>query len=342
VSQPQLILHVGPHKTGSTTLQIRFLAARDQLAQHGVDYPTAGLFQFGHHYLKSFLAGDMADCGDLTEDRLREVGATDRSILFSSENLIYLSAEQLEKLKRLFPRHRIVAVMFIRSPVDLWPSHWQELVKHGSVFSLLDYVGAQFGLNSIVDPRHIHPSMQAARLFQAFGRRNVRIFCFNNIIESGTDLFAYFVATILGIPPVQAEIPTPSFNVSLPGESVEILRCLNEIWSARNNGASPRSAITAAYWDRRAELEATAEFADFTARYLRHARALTLDCGQDFMRRRDKTILRMIGDRIENQAGDDQLYVSQYRRTIPYAPPYWSYAAGLTATLTNLLDTLGA
>ncbi len=34
------LLHIGPHKTGTTSVQAALFAARDTMAAHGVDFPA--------------------------------------------------------------------------------------------------------------------------------------------------------------------------------------------------------------------------------------------------------------------------------------------------------------
>src|SRR4051794_41950522 len=36
------LVHIGPHKTGSTAIQVALHTARDRLAEHGVAYVTTG------------------------------------------------------------------------------------------------------------------------------------------------------------------------------------------------------------------------------------------------------------------------------------------------------------
>jgi hypothetical protein len=323
LAQPLLILHAGPHKTGSTALQLRLITAREHLNANGWDYPLFGLSQFGHHRINAFLKGELADAGDVTEESLRSLAAIRRNVILSSEDLIYQPPEQLERLRGLLEGFRIQVVMFVRTPVQLWPSHWQELVKHGREESLLEYLGACFGVNTTINPVHMQPMHQAQRFAQVFGRKRVRLFCYNNIVAAGTDLFDFFIDKVLGLPPVLPWLPTVVINPSLESHTAEMLRCLNERFRREHN-RSPGSDITAAYTTARAEIEAMPRYAEFRAAFEQHARTVTLDSDNDFLRRRDHQLLRLLGDRIENLAGPDQLYAQEYSRTIPYGTPYWA------------------
>jgi hypothetical protein len=323
VANPTLILHVGPHKTGSTALQLRLITARAHLNAHGWDYPLFGLSQFGHHRINAFLKGELDDAGDVTEESLRALAVAGHNVILSSEDLIYHASERLERLRALLDAFDVQVVIFIRTPVELWPSHWQELVKHGREESLLEYLGACFGVNTTIDPIHMQPMHQAQRFAQVFGRKRVRLFCYNNIVAAGTDLFDFFVDKVLGLPPVLPWLPTVVINPSLEPHVAEMLRCLNERFRRQHN-RSPGSDLTAAYTGIRAEIEAGPRYQAFAAAFEQHARTVTLDSDNDYLRRRDHQLVRLLGDRIENMAAPDQLYAQRYSRTIPYGTPYWA------------------
>jgi hypothetical protein len=334
-----MILHVGPHKTGSTALQLRLITARAHLQAHGYDYPLIGLSQYGHHRINAFLYGNAAEAGDVTDAALRGLAGGGLNIVLSSEDLIYQEEAQLERLRGLFDGFAIQIVLFIRTPVQLWPSHWQELVKFGRPESLLEYLGACFGVNSLIKPNNLNPVYQAQRFSQVFGRQNVRMFCYNNIVDDGIDLFEFFLDAVLHVPPVLPRLPTVVMNPSLPPDTVEMLRCLNEHFQ-RRRGGSPGSDLTAAYHAQRARIEGDARFGEFRAGFARHARTVTLDSEAEFFRRRDRQLARFLGARIENRASPDRIFAKPHSRTVPYGTPYWADQFGFGGFIAEVLDSL--
>lgn len=86
----RLVLHIGTHKTATTTIQDTFYANRDLLAQHGVVYPALGKHS-GHHGLLTDwialpLAYDLPNGGIGTLQALAaEYVDRDITLLLSSE-----------------------------------------------------------------------------------------------------------------------------------------------------------------------------------------------------------------------------------------------------------------
>ena len=53
-----LLLHVGTHKTATTSLQAALVASSGELASDGTLYPETGRIHFGHHNIAWGLIGD--------------------------------------------------------------------------------------------------------------------------------------------------------------------------------------------------------------------------------------------------------------------------------------------
>jgi hypothetical protein len=299
-----------------------------------------GISQYAHHHLNAFLTDRPDEAQDVTEASLRALAAGGQNIILSSEDLIYQTPEALERLKSVLDDFRVQPVMFIRSPVELWPSHWQELVKFGHRESFLEYLGACFGVNAMINARQLSPIHQAQRFIQVFGRSNVRIFCYNNIVADGIDLFEFFLDTVLHVPPVLPRLPTIVMNPSLRPHIVELLRCLNERFHDQH-GRTPQSSLTAAYHDKRAQVELHPGFQEFCAAFELHARTVTLDSAHEFFRRRENQLVRLLGDRIENRAAADRVYGQHYSKTVPYGTPYWADKFGFTGFVAEVLALLG-
>lgn len=59
-AKPELILHIGMGKTGTTALQEAFWKNRHVLAQAGICYPDIGVVSGAHHKISPFIPGDLA------------------------------------------------------------------------------------------------------------------------------------------------------------------------------------------------------------------------------------------------------------------------------------------
>lgn len=135
-----LFLHVGTHKTGTTSLQ-------KTLSENSVTFATAGLYfprtgrapgSGGHHNIAWELARDARfdpTFGTLSE-LVAEIAAVDSpSVCLSSEDFEYLyhDARSLERLRDAFAatNFRIAVVIYLRPQASYAESLYAELVKHG-------------------------------------------------------------------------------------------------------------------------------------------------------------------------------------------------------------------
>jgi len=141
--KPHLVLHVGPHKTGTTAIQEFCAANRDALAEAGYWYPSASRFHIQHialpaAYLKehpfipaSFLDRDPAEVIDSIRD---EVPPGFRVILSSEvfwELLMASPSTFTSMLARLKCVYRVTIVYFKRPKRDQAWSAMKHLARAG-------------------------------------------------------------------------------------------------------------------------------------------------------------------------------------------------------------------
>jgi len=134
----KLIVHVGPHKTGSTYIQRMLHDNREVLLKCGVSYPSAYYLYFGHHFLLNALNHFESD-EKIRQTIIEQTSSMDLVIL-SSENFINLAENGLKKLKSCFPEVEIKFILFLRRPSIRLVSWWQETIKQGDVHSLDDFM----------------------------------------------------------------------------------------------------------------------------------------------------------------------------------------------------------
>ncbi len=143
----QVILHVGTHRTGSTSLQ-RFLAEhRDGVVREaGYRYPVGMVdadshIELGLASLRPSRLTELAPFGDWLHTQLgleartidpswaervrSEAGRTsDDTLLYSCENLSWIRhPDEVAGLQALFPGARLTALMFTRDPADFLASY---------------------------------------------------------------------------------------------------------------------------------------------------------------------------------------------------------------------------
>ncbi|MGH1561859.1 hypothetical protein [Mumia sp. DW29H23] len=133
-----LLLHVGPHKTGTTAVQSAFFAAASALEEHGVRYPgrsrtpMAGVVAVTGH-------GPMAGEPPLDiKDWERFVACVPERgrVVVSSEFFADAEGEAVERVVEDLGRDRVHVVVTLRPLDRIVPSQWQQYIQNGSVVSL--------------------------------------------------------------------------------------------------------------------------------------------------------------------------------------------------------------
>ncbi len=137
---PDVNVHVGTHKTGTTALQ-EFLALNDELllAKSGILYPRAGrnLVKHYHHaYFRTPLTEerciDRTLLGELSEEAAARRAAR---ILPSSEFLSRhtIGEEELRQLRAAFPGSRFTITIYLRRQDRFLESTYAERVRRGLI-----------------------------------------------------------------------------------------------------------------------------------------------------------------------------------------------------------------
>ncbi|MFE2280784.1 hypothetical protein ACFXAE_26880 [Streptomyces sp. NPDC059454] len=130
------LLHIGPHKTGTTAVQGALFAAKEEMARHGVDFPA-----HSRHPIEAVLAACArpAMMGDTvpTEkhwqrllDRVRATG--ERTCVISSE--FFADAEDGATVARIVEQldgGRVHVLVTLRPLARIMPSQWQQYVQNG-------------------------------------------------------------------------------------------------------------------------------------------------------------------------------------------------------------------
>lgn len=134
-----IYLHIGTHKTGSTSIQ-RFLAqAKDALSKQGILYPQAGRpdtewsNQYGQHELARSISGEH----DVDEEQVwtelrREINECNgQRVVLSTEEFEGRTSEEIQRIVSHLEPHPIRVVVYLRSPVHYLRSQYKQLVKTG-------------------------------------------------------------------------------------------------------------------------------------------------------------------------------------------------------------------
>jgi hypothetical protein len=129
------LLHVGPHKTGTTAIQGAFHGARERLAAHGVVY--AGTGRHPQHAAAAITGARLGrGFGSPTPDHwkalCREVtDAGDRTVVISSEFFANADDAAAREVVDSLGGPRVHVVVTLRPLLKIMPSQWQQYVQNG-------------------------------------------------------------------------------------------------------------------------------------------------------------------------------------------------------------------
>ncbi len=246
-----VLVHIGPHKTGTTSIQKAFLAQREALREAGVLYAAPRLMPeralaaafsaesfFRHPHMRQHFAGTAEGraWGERCWVEFEGEVATDRPQLaiISSEHIASVPepARLIDRLRRSFSRITVVA--YVRDPVDLYQSLLQQNIRGGKC------------LRALPTPmEYRYPYDRLLRRFaDLVGAENlvVRNFARENL--RGGDVVTDFCAVVSGFARMPPVAPV-RVNESLPGAALTWLMLANETIGLKMPLAARRRTLAA-------------------------------------------------------------------------------------------------
>jgi hypothetical protein len=223
---PEFIIHLGPHKTGTTYLQLSFRARRAALAERGIIFPEAWELAPGnpsHLPLAQWLKAGAVD--RLAPEFAALLASGAKQVLISSEDLSTLEPEAVALLRTLLAGSKVRFVFYFRRWSELLPSSWQESIKQGQSWTLPEYT-----LLTVQNVRHsklLNFDRKLAPFRDAFGAGSLRLCSYSELREREMDLFQHFAAQFLDWPDAPAGDAPANANASRDLATSEILRVLN-------------------------------------------------------------------------------------------------------------------
>lgn len=143
----RIIIHIGTHKTGSTTIQKGCCDNRERLRDNGWLYPVTGMYIFGQHNIAWEMASGHAQPWNRIGEWVRyrpEWGGMDRllaeidassmnKIILSSEDFDGLQTDRIQLLRERLADFEIYIVVYLREQASLLQSAWTQFVRSGFV-----------------------------------------------------------------------------------------------------------------------------------------------------------------------------------------------------------------
>lgn len=205
----EYILHIGLHKTGTTSIQAFLQRNIDVLQTHGLDFYQGMVYPENHVELHAASmraerqsgyknrTGLQVDANYIAQVQQRVARFVQDSnaprLVFSNEGLSLLRHEdELEMLKSLFPAGRFQVVVYLRNEADYLRSYAAQITKNPETLpenidkDSFAYIEADTWLTDY-----------AARLVpfrQAFGSANVNVLDYDQAMRQGGNVIPSFLA----------------------------------------------------------------------------------------------------------------------------------------------------
>lgn len=330
----KFIIHIGPAKTGTSSLQEVLFEHRNTLLANGYDYPG-----FGRHAEMLLLPGHHGIPARLQQFREVPPGVIEnlaalpdnRTVIFSSENLAHISAEGVRILVEALDPEDLEIVYYARRWDHLLPSVWQELVKHGNSRTYLEFLNHQ--VSAPMASIYLNYLNCLEPWAKVLGPRRLRIFSYDMMTAAGDDIVTHFCREVLGLKLDVSEERRE--NRRQTPEYTETLRLLNKMAFA---GRTPSPAVRFALTRKRDELaDDLAEIQAGMKPYLQQARPYPVFLYDHL----ERMFLKTFGNRVENLSKAGRLLEEHTVANTPYVSQDYLLEAGMIERFRAVLNALG-
>lgn len=303
----RLMLHVGPHKTGTKAIQSVLVLSRRALARHSIAYPRAGCSRTAHFPLSRALTHGETDW---LPRGLRSECAPFGTVVLSSEAFALLDEAKLAALRSALPDRTVEVAYALRRQTGLWPSYWRESVHGGSALTFDRFL--EIGLSGHGWDEIGHDLRQLAqlrRLRAVFDPGAIVLTGFDAAVErDGTPVDA-FARDVLRVPPGTLRASRQDRHGGLDDATTELLRRGNALHDARHGRRrDPARAMAVAA---RVLAEHCEEVERFAHAFARDARAVAFSSAHPTIRDERSRIEHEFGDEM---AGDAEAAWAAYGR----------------------------
>lgn len=227
-----IVIHIGLHKTGTSSIQKFLHVNQEALLEQGILYPEAGRRkeengrQHKHHL---FLAWSIVRryaqkynielCDHWWTELRKEIESkSPRRVILSSEFFWWATDEEIQRIQSLTKDYAAEVTLYVRNPFDLAISLYKQGVKTGSISSdLTDHFMERLLLYDY--------ESTACRWERVFGRKQVSVHIYEkekcNLIRHFADTAGIRWSSGLAIP--------SRINVSPSDGVIHLIRWMNQL-----------------------------------------------------------------------------------------------------------------
>ncbi len=235
------LLHIGPHKTGTTALQQALYLARDAMLEQQVGYPatspnpaSAVASVIGRRSRSRGGVPSKERWDGLVRDVRR---ARAPRVVISSEVFADAGPEAIATIVRDLEPHRLHIAVTLRPLARILPSQWQQYVQHGVRASYDDWLDAMLNrpsgrLTPTFWQRHRHDRL-VERWAAALGPERVTVIALD---DRDRRMVLHTFEGLLGLRAGTLEPPPTLVNRSMSLPEIEAVRAFNRAYRAEGLG----------------------------------------------------------------------------------------------------------
>ena len=243
------LLHIGPHKTGTTSIQSAFHTNRTELAAQGVHYAGTQRQPMQAAHAVTGRASPYADGKTPPIGRwlalVREVrGAGEDRVVISSEGFADADDAAVRRVISDLGPGQVHVVVTLRPLVELLPSQWQQQVQSGMTMPYEDWLQAVFNdpsnrVSRAFWQRHRHDELIRRWATEA-GAGNLTAIVAESADRDGV---LRVLESMVGLRPGTL-VPEPDLsNRSLTLAEVETIRAFNAAFRAEGLGTQLHAKV---------------------------------------------------------------------------------------------------
>lgn len=193
-----LYIHIGFHKTGTTTIQQAIATNREKLSEIGIISPLSGLNSDteAHHniawLLRNYPPQHYRPEKGSYKDLIQEICQSSHDkFLISSEEFSTLEEKSVQKLRSALPEDiRAIIIVYLRRPEEWLPSWWGQKARMGYENKSLQQA------IEVIEPDYLYKRIR--NWVDCFGKENVYLRIYDEAIQSSGLLNDFW--DTLGIP----------------------------------------------------------------------------------------------------------------------------------------------
>lgn len=236
------LVHIGPHKTGSTAIQVAMVDAAEQLVEHGVTYVTRGSHRARKAGWALGIRGRPAGSEQPPISHWEKLVAAVEAVrtprtCVSNEDFGRATPRQLRRVVDDLGGERVHVVAVARRLDRYLPSQWQERVKAGEERAFEDW------LRTVLDTEDPEPDWDRRNVWYS---HDAQALVSRWVEKVGADRFTLILAdegdreqlprtfeAMLGLPEGVLKPDPNRSNRSLSWAETELVRAVNQIVSDR-------------------------------------------------------------------------------------------------------------